>query len=131
MTTRESSNSLLEPHADVASMPTGTSSAWSRSPEGFLKGPIPRAWLACAMPLPGKALHVALQIWRDVDLATSNVVAISLSGMEDKIGGSRFAARRGLAALEKASLVSVIRHVGRNPVVTVLAFPSEPKTEAL
>jgi DNA-binding transcriptional ArsR family regulator len=81
------------------------------------------------MSLPGKALHVAIEIWHCVELAESNMLSISMSRMA-KIGISRFAASRGLTALEKAGLVSVIRHVGQKPIVTVLVSLAEPKSEA-
>jgi hypothetical protein len=41
-----------------------------------------------------------------------------MTGMA-KMGISRFAASRGLLALEGAGLVSVVRHAGRKPVVMV------------
>jgi hypothetical protein len=40
-------------------------------------------------------------------------------------GVERDAARRGLAALEKASLVQVERHVGRCPRVTLLSVAED------
>jgi hypothetical protein len=36
-----------------------------RQGEKFLKGPIPWPWLERAFLLPGKALHVALLLWRE------------------------------------------------------------------
>lgn len=89
---------------------------------------IPWAWLARAMSLPAKALQVAIQIWHDVELAKSNELSMSMSGMA-KIGISRFVASRGLKALEEAGLVSVVWHVGKKPIVTVLAFPADTKRE--
>lgn len=74
------------------------------------------------MSLPGKALHVAVQVWLQVGLTKSKQVSISMSGMA-RMGVSRFAASRGLAALEKAGLVSVVRHAGRKPVVMLLSTP--------
>jgi hypothetical protein len=72
------------------------------------------------MSLPGKALHVGIQVWHQVGLTRSSKVSISMSGMA-KVGVSRFAASRGIAALEKAGLVSVVRHSGRKAIVTILA----------
>jgi hypothetical protein len=77
------------------------------------------------MPLPGKAMHVAIQLWHDVDLAKSDEVSISMTGMA-KIGISRFAAARGLATLERAGLVSVVRRAGRKAKVVILATPAQP-----
>ena len=107
------------------SMPPRTPRSKSRQRAMFLSGPIPWAWLACAMALPGKALHVAIQIWHEVGFSKSSEVAISMTGMA-RMGVSRWAASRGLEALEKAGLVSVVRHPGRKPVVTILtASPAQ------
>jgi DNA-binding transcriptional ArsR family regulator len=70
------------------------------------------------MPLPGKAMQVAIHVWRELELAKSNEVSISMTGM---IGISRFAASRGLVRLEKAGLVSVVRRAGRKARVLVLS----------
>lgn len=93
-----------------------------RQGEKFLKGPIPWPWLQRAMSLPGKALHVGIRLWFEMGLARVGEVPVSLTGMQ-ALGVSRFAAARGLRALEAAGLVSVNRHSGRKPVVTVLATP--------
>jgi hypothetical protein len=137
MTTRQQPDSLLQPQmaatgiaaSAVAHAPSSMSARVSRSrprsPEKFLKGTIPWAWLARAMPLPGKAMQVAIQIWRDMELAKSNEVSISMTGMA-KIGISRFTASRGLATLEKAGLVSVFRHAGRKPQVVLVVTSAQP-----
>jgi hypothetical protein len=95
----------------------------------FLKGPIPMAWLERAAQLPGKALHVALALWFNAGLKNQACVRISLSGLQ-RLGALRDSARRGLAALEQAGLVSVKRHVGRKPIVTILST-EPPKDEAI
>jgi hypothetical protein len=41
------------------------------------------------------------------------------------MGISRFAASRGLSALEGAGLVSVVRHAGRKPQVEIVATPAQ------
>lgn len=74
------------------------------------------------MSLPGKALHVAIRIWHEAGLTKSSKISISMSGMA-KVGVSRFAASRGMAALEKAGLISVVRHSGRKAVVMLLSTP--------
>lgn len=89
-----------------------------RQGERFLKGPIPWPWLERAGALPGKALHVAIRLWHEMGLTGTSEVSISMTGMA-KMGISRFAASRGLLALEGAGLVSVVRHAGRKPVVMV------------
>lgn len=84
----------------------------------FLRGPVPYPWIAVAASLPGRALAVGIVIWiwsgilrRRYDLP------ISLS----RIPISRSAAARGLTALERAGLVTVTRHRGIRPKVTLVA----------
>jgi hypothetical protein len=87
--------------------------------EKFLRGPIPWNWLAQAARLPGKASQVAITVWFLAGIKDRRTVALSGSVLED-LGVDRFAKYRGLEALEKAGLVSVSRHPGRNPMVTIL-----------
>lgn len=91
----------------------------------FLKGPIEMSWLARAARQPGRALHVGIAVWYRVGLKKTRTIALNLSRMSD-FGLDRFAARRGLAALERAGLVAVTRAAGRNPVITVLDASEEP-----
>ena len=90
----------------------------------FLKGPIPLNWLSTAARQPGKACHVALGLWFWVGVKKSCEVALSMSWLKAIFGVSRYSGYRGLAALEKVGLVSVVRHRGRKPVVTVLGVIS-------
>ena len=88
--------------------------------ERFLKGPIPWGWIGRAARLPGQSLHVGLALWFQAGLEKTDRVTLSLGGLEATLGVKRDAARRGLAALEEAHLVSVERYPGRKPVVTIL-----------
>jgi len=90
--------------------------------ELFLKGPIPWRWLEVAAKLPGRALAVALVLWHLVGLRKCRMVRLSPSKTRS-LGLSSRVSRRGLKALEGASLVSVDRHRGRGPDVTVLDAP--------
>ena len=99
------------------------SSPPSRRDRRFLKGPIPLAWLASAGRLPGKALHVAIALWFVVGVAKTREVKLS-SALLAELGVDRHAGYRGLAALERAHLVQVVRHRGRQPLVTVLEVPT-------
>lgn len=90
----------------------------------FLKGPILLDWLAAAAAQPGKALHVGLGIWFWVGIKRSGQIALSGSWLRNTFGIDRWSFYRALAALEKAGLVSVVRHRGRNPLVTLLAAQS-------
>lgn len=85
----------------------------------FLKGPIPLNWLRQASDLSGKALTVGIAIWFKAG-ATNHQTVLLGSGLRDKVGLDRKTAYRGLKRLEDAGLVSVVRHVGRCPLVTLL-----------
>ncbi len=94
--------------------------------EKFLKGPIPWAWLIAAGNLPGKALHIASVIWFLAGMKNKPTISLSGALLKD-LGVKRNAAYRGLNALEGAGLVSVIRHAGRRPLVTVNDVPTDFK----
>src|SRR5436309_2835357 len=80
--------------------------------ERFLKGPLPWTWLTLAMRQPGKALHVALAIWQHAGMANSGTIKVNLSRLD---GVTHSAASRGLNALERAGLVTVLRQKGQSP----------------
>lgn len=82
----------------------------------FLRGPIDWRWLEIAVALPGRALHVAIWLHLWAGIRKSNVVPVTLSRIP---GVPRMTAARGLAALERARLVSVDRRLGRRPIVTI------------
>jgi DNA-binding MarR family transcriptional regulator len=84
----------------------------------FLRGPIPWSWLSRAAPLKGKALAVGVCIWHLHGLKNQQQIALS-GKLVRGIGVSRSSLYRGLEALEKAGLISVERHPGRNPIVTL------------
>ena len=87
--------------------------------EKFLKGPIPWDWLSKASQNPGKSLNVALAIWFLSGVNRSNTVSLSGSVLRE-LGVKRHSGYRALKSLEGAGLISVYRHAGRNPVVTIL-----------
>jgi hypothetical protein len=107
---------------------TSTTATVKRKPplhkagELFLKGPIPWNWLTQAGRLPGRALHVALCVWRQAGVKKSRTVKLSWADLA-ALEIPRSTARRGLAALESANLVFVARHAGRSPLVTILDCP--------
>lgn len=92
--------------------------------EKFLKGPIPWNWLAKAATQPGKALHVALTLWFLAGMKRSRTVSLATSYLS-MLGVNRFAGYRGLKTLERVGLVSVVRHRGRQPMVTILEVVAE------
>ena len=98
---------------------TSTAPPRHKPGEKFLKGPIPWAWLAKAAHQSGKALHVAIALWFLAGVKRKRTVALSGAVLRT-LGVNRHSGYRGLAALEQAGLVSVERHPGRNPLVTIL-----------
>jgi len=82
------------------------------------------SWLARASRQPGKALHVAIALWFVAGLTKTSQVKLSRSVLDD-LGVDRHAGYRGLSALETAGLVRVVRHRGRQPVVTLLEVRGE------
>lgn len=69
--------------------------------EGFLKGPIPLAWLEAAARLPGKSLHVGIALWYAAGLTGSASIPLSnLSGRRFSL--DRNAKYRALRWLEGA-----------------------------
>ena len=90
--------------------------------EWFLKGPIPGAWLAQAAALRGRTLHVAMALWYLAGVEKSRTVKPTWAVWR-RFGVSPDTGRRGLAALERVGLVTVDRHRGRCPVVTIWDWP--------
>ena len=82
-------------------------------------GPIPLGGLSVAAGLPGKALHVALALWYQAGLTKARTVKAS-RGLLKRFGVERKAGYSSLGRLEEAGLISVTRHVGRCPRVTIL-----------
>jgi hypothetical protein len=93
-----------------------------RQGEKFLKGPIPWAWVARAIPLNGKALAVALVLWQEAGCKKSRTVRFR-PNQTDSTGMHRSTARRGLRALEAAKLVTTRQIPGQCLEVTLLDAP--------
>ncbi len=92
--------------------------------EKFLKGPIPEVWLAQAAHLSGKAFVVSIALWFFAGIMRKPIIKLSQK-MLRSWGVNRKAAYRALIALENAKLISVVRHDGRTPIVTILAVEEE------
>ena len=105
--------------------PTGNARLNTHQKYPFLKGPIPRWWLERAATLPGKAFTIGVVLWYRMGITKKQEVRPSWK-LWAKFSIGRHAAYRGLHNLETAGLISVERHVGKNPVVTVTAVP-EPQ----
>jgi hypothetical protein len=95
--------------------------SFSRKREKFLRGPIPLDWLAAAARLPGKSLHVAITIYFWQGIRRSHKVRLSMSLLKE-FGVTRWAAYRGLDALERAGLVKLKRGHGKASVVEVIKY---------
>jgi hypothetical protein len=72
--------------------------------------------------LPGKALHVAVLLWRESGCTNRRTVRFRLRGGLPA-GLSRWAARRGLHALKSAGLVEVTYLRGQSLQVTLRDWP--------
>ena len=94
--------------------------------EKFLMGPIPWNWIKKASSQKGKALHVGVAIWHLAFLGGCRTIKLSGKLLRG-LGVSRHAGYRGLNLLEEARLITTERHLGRNPLVTILETPEEGK----
>ena len=94
-----------------------------RAGEGFLRGPVPLAWLLRACRLSPKALAVALALWYKAGLLGNSPEVVASSNLLKRFGVSaRRTQYQALADLERAGLVSVHRGRGRCPRVTILEW---------
>lgn len=91
--------------------------------EVHLHGPVPLAWLASASRLPGKSLHVALALWCLSGLMHTQRVQLT-NVCSSHFGLDRCSKYRAIRWLEQAGLITVDRHVGRAPIVTIRAIYS-------
>jgi hypothetical protein len=94
-----------------------------RAGEWFLRGPIPWGWVTQAARLPGRTLHVGLAVWFWAGIQKRATIHFSIAPLSAELGVSRTTAYRALVHLERAGLVSVERHRGRKPNVTLLEAP--------
>jgi hypothetical protein len=79
---------------------------------------LPLAWANKADCLPGKALHVALAVWRQAALKKSMTTSLP-NGTLAGYGMKERAKRAALLALEGAGLIRVEWKPGCNPIVTI------------
>ena len=116
-------NRLRLPNKIVARAETRPHPPRHKPGQKFLKGPIPWDWLCVAACLSGKALHVGMAIWLKVGIIRRREVKLSRMDLEP-LGVRKDAASRALRSLEEAGLVSVERHPGQSPAVTLLDGPT-------
>ena len=94
-----------------------------------LRGPVPWAWLSPAVRLSRSAVQIGLACWLQAGWYRSAEFELGLSEWTE-LGLSRFSARRGLQALERAGLVSIIDQTGKKLTVTVQDAPNRSPTES-
>ncbi len=85
----------------------------------FIKGPIPLEWIQAAARLPGRSLHVGLVLWYLAGVRRSKQGPISYT-VASHFGLSRHVVYRGLAWLEEAGLITVLRKHGRRLGFTLM-----------
>jgi hypothetical protein len=90
-----------------------------RQKRRFIKGPIPLDWISRACSLPGKGAELALALWYLSGLTGRCTVNLTRTICRNFCIG-RDSKYRGLKAMEEAGLVTVERHRGRSPRVTLL-----------
>lgn len=104
-------------------MSEATQQRWEvkRRREGgkFISGPLPLPWFRKAASLPGKALAVGLAVWFLRGLVGKDSSRSFTPSTWEQFGLDRRSVYRGLQQLESAGLVTVERHRGRCPVVTI------------
>ncbi len=93
-----------------------------RIPKGekFVRGPIPWNWLMATGQLSPSSVGVGLVLWFLSGCAKSRVVKFSYKRAAD-LGLKRKSVYSALKSMEAAGLVSITRHRGKCPVVTILA----------
>ena len=104
------------------SLPQNSKPLVRRQGYWFVRGPLPGPWLTAAGLLPGKCLHVGLALWFEFGVTKRADLTLT-HGLLRKFGVKPKAGARALKQLELAGLVSVVRHPGRSPVVTILEAP--------
>ena len=113
-------DSLRGPAMDLDALRNRPSSKPPRHRRGekFLLGPIPWPWLDRAGRLPGKALFLALWLWKEAGCTDNRTVRFRLASAS-ALGMHPDTASRRLRALADAGLVSIRRRPGRALEVTL------------
>lgn len=89
-----------------------------KSREGFSLAAIPDTWLERLRPLSYATRWVGFALWSLGTKEKSRTVAPTGKTWH-KFNISRDSAQRGMAALEQAGLITMEKHRGRCPVVTI------------
>jgi hypothetical protein len=110
---------------DLAALPLDESSPPRRprtrkNVEPYLRGPIVWSWLRRARLAGPAALPTGLALWHYRALKKGTTFPVSLRDICRLTGQSADSARRGLAALAAAGLITRTDCAGRKPRVTLL-----------
>src|SRR5262249_20647683 len=111
-----------------AMAPSPTAKRTSKRRRPFLRGPVPLGWLTRAAGLPGKALAVGMALWLLRGLQRRQTVRLTKKTLL-RFSVSRKQGYAALRSLETAELVSVARHRGKSPEVTIL-LPGRRRDQA-
>ena len=85
----------------------------------FIRAPLPYTWITSAAKLAGKSLHAAMAIRYLDGFDQSGTVKLTHRILKD-FGISVKASYDVLTRMEKAGLISVKRHKGRSPIITII-----------
>lgn len=94
--------------------------------EGSFINKMPVAWRNKARSISIQAWEVAEAIWYVVGMRHTNTVRIT-SALCKQFLIKRYAKSRGIAALEKAGMITVKRADKKNPVITIVDAPFKDK----
>jgi hypothetical protein len=87
----------------------------------FVRGPLPLAWLAAAKKAGGSALAVGLSLWFQRGVRSNSLPVKVTRSVARHMALSRGQTYRGLAALQAAGLVTIVKGGrGRRPVVEIV-----------
>lgn len=90
----------------------------------FIRAPLPYDWMTAAAQLSGKSLHAALAIRYLAGYVETKPVTVKLTHQILKdFGVSVKTSYEVLKRLEERGLITVERHVGRSPRVTITPVP--------
>ena len=91
----------------------------------FIRGPVPWAWLQAAREQGIAALYVGNALWCLCG-QNKNALTFPVSNVKlRELGIDRYSKRRGLGALEAASLIAVERRGKKSPLVTLLCVDGQ------
>lgn len=95
----------------------------------FIKGPIPKNWVAAACSLGGSASQVAWVLWFQAGRKKTATVVLS-SKLLASFSISRNSYYRAIQLMEQAGLIEATKRSGKSPLITILPRCSPPECPA-